>query len=112
MYACTHVPECIWVIGPYGVFLYCSSPHIFQARSLLNLELTSSASLVDQHEPGSPLFIYLLLGLQVHATTLSFHTAALNSGPHLCSESTLPPEAVSLVQMLFFVCRERGAQSL
>lgn len=82
--ACTHVPAYIWMLGPYGVFLYCSSPYIFQAGSLLNLELTSSASLADQCEPGSPLFIPLLLGLQVHATTLSFRTAALNPGLHVC----------------------------
>lgn len=110
--ACTHVPECICMIDPYCVFLYCSSPYIFQAGSLLNLELTSSASLADQCKPGSLLFIPLLLGLQVHATTFSFHMAALTSGPHLCSESTLSPEAISLEEMLFFVCRGRGAQSL
>lgn len=85
--ACTHVPACMWMLGPYCVFLYCSSPYIFQAGSLLNLAPTSSASLADQCEPGSPLFIPLLLGLQVHATTLSFRMAALNSGPHVCSKA-------------------------
>lgn len=109
--ACTHVPACIWMLGPYGVFFYCSSPYIFQAGSLLNLELTSLASLDDHCEPGSPLYTSTarITGAR-HHTQLSHGCSEPRSSCVL--ESTLAPEAVFLVEMLFFVCRGRGAQNL
>lgn len=49
----------------------------------LNLELTDSARCL----------IFPVLGLQVCATTLGLYRGArdLNSGPHVCMASTLPP---------------------
>lgn len=104
--ACTHVSACIWMLGPYSVFLYCSSPYIFSGRVSMNLELTSSASLADQHEPGSPLFIHLFCWdyrCMPH-TQLSHGCSELRSSCVL--RKHFSPEAVFLVEMLLFVCGE------